>query len=104
MLISDDEHNWTENEKHREIAKLLLLDQADYQTHHIFFDDRADDDEDCIVDGRDLFADELISSHKMKGRYVIKVEPHRAILEPDYFCKMIEAAEKNRDAEIERVE
>lgn len=38
------------------------------------------------------------------GRYVIKVEPHRAILEPDYFIKQIELAEQNRDDEIERVE
>ena len=36
--------------------------------------------------------------------YVIQVEPHRAILEPDYFIKMIEQAEICRDEEIERVE
>jgi hypothetical protein len=36
--------------------------------------------------------------------YVIKVEPHRAILEPDYFIKMIENAEQLREEEIERVE
>ena len=32
------------------------------------------------------------------------MEPHRAILEPDYFIKMIEVAEQSRDEEIERVE
>ena len=36
--------------------------------------------------------------------YVIKVEPYRAILEPDYFIKMIDIAEQSRDEEIERVE
>ena len=36
--------------------------------------------------------------------YVVKVEPHRAILEGDYFIKMIEFVERNRDDEIERVE
>jgi hypothetical protein len=36
--------------------------------------------------------------------YAIKSEPHRAILEPDYFIKMIELAERSRDEEIERVE
>ena len=40
----------------------------------------------------------------MKNIYVIKVEPHRAILEPDYFIKMIEIAEQGRDDEIERIE
>ena len=38
------------------------------------------------------------------GRYVVKVEPHRAILESDYFIRKIEAAEHNRDEEIEKVE
>lgn len=36
--------------------------------------------------------------------YVVKVHPHRAILEPDYFVKMIEIAETKRDEEIRRVE
>ena len=34
----------------------------------------------------------------------MKVEPNRAILEPEYFIKQIELAEQNRDEEIERVE
>jgi len=38
------------------------------------------------------------------NRYVIKVEPHRAILEADYFIKQIEIAESSRDEEIEKVE
>lgn len=36
--------------------------------------------------------------------FAVKVEPHRAILEPDYFQKMIEIAEQTRDDEIERNE
>jgi len=93
MVLTDDQHNWMENDQHREVAKLMLIDRGDYQTHHIFFDDSANDDEDCIVDARDFLTKEIVSSNKMKNRYVIKVEPHRAILEPDYFCKMIELAE-----------
>jgi hypothetical protein len=61
-------------------------------------------DEDCIVDVRDVVTKDVVSYNKFIGRYVIKVEPHRAILEPDYFIKMIELAEQNRDEEIERVE
>jgi len=38
------------------------------------------------------------------NRYVIKVEPHRAILEADYFIKQIEIAESSIDDEIEKVE
>lgn len=104
MAIQDDYQNWAENDQHREVSKLLLIDQADYQTQHIFFDDNADEEEDCIVDARDVISKEIISYSKMKNRYVIKVEPHRAILEPDYFIKMIEMAEQCRDDEIEKVE
>lgn len=43
MAISDDHHNWKENDMHREVAKLLLVDQGDYNTQHIFFDDLADE-------------------------------------------------------------
>lgn len=81
-----------------------MIDQADYGTQHIFFDDNADEGEDCIVDVRDVISKEIVSYNKMKNRYVVKVEPHRAILEPDYFIKMIEMAESNRDDEIEKVE
>jgi hypothetical protein len=58
----------------------------------------------CIVDVRDAITKDILSYKKFLGRYVIKVEPHRAILEPDYFIKQIEIAEQNRDEEIERVE
>ena len=36
--------------------------------------------------------------------YVIKVHPHRAILEPEYFIKKYEDADEKRDLEIQRVE
>ena len=43
MSIQDDYENWASNDNHREVAKLLLIDQADYSTQHIFFDDNADE-------------------------------------------------------------
>ena len=42
MAISDDYKAWKENEFSNEVAKLLLVDQADYNTQHIFFDDNAE--------------------------------------------------------------
>lgn len=53
---------------------------------------------------RDFVTNEMIPYKKFINRYVVYVEPHRAILEPDYFIKMIEIAERSRDDEIERVE
>ena len=53
---------------------------------------------------RDAITKEQIHYKKCDNLYVVKVEPHRAILEGDYFIKMIEFVERNRDEEIERLE
>lgn len=104
MAISDDYENWKANDFHREVAKLLFIDQGEYNTQHIFFDDCADEGEDCIVDVRDVVTQEIVDYKKFINQNAIKVEPHRAVLEPDYFIKQIEIAEQARDDEIDRVE
>lgn len=86
------------------MGKLLTVDQADYQTQHIFFDDNADDGADCIVDVRDVVTGEKLPFEQVIDMYVVKVHPHRAILEPDYFVKLIETAVAKRDAEIRQAE
>lgn len=45
-----------------------------------------------------------IDQAKYMNMYVVKVHPHRAITEPDYFIKEIEKCEAKRDEEIARVE
>jgi len=45
-----------------------------------------------------------IEHKKFVDKYVVKVESHRAILEADYFIKLIEHAEQKRTDEIERIE
>lgn len=86
------------------MGKLLFVDEADYQTQHIFFDDNANEEEKCIVDVRDLVSGEPLPYKKFINMYVVKVESHRAILEPDYFIKLIEAAVAKRDEDIRKVE
>ena len=81
-----------------------MIDQADYITQHIFFDDNADEGDDCIVDVRDVITGEEIPQDKYMDMYVVKVQPHKAILEPEYFIKKIEECEMRRDDEIHRVE
>lgn len=87
--------NWSSR-----MGKLLTVDQSDYLTQHIFFDDNADDEDSCIVDVRDVITGEKLPYSKFIDMYVVKVHPHRAILEPDYFVKLIEAAVAKRDEEI----
>ena len=83
---------------------MLLIDQADLNVHHIFFDDNADEGDSCIVDTRDVVTNEIVSYKKQMGRYVCKVDPIKAILEPDYFINQIEMCEASRDAEIALLE
>lgn len=54
-----------------------------------------------MVDVRDLVTGEKIPYHKSINKYVVRVESHRAILEPDYFLKMIELCEHNRTEEVQ---
>ena len=81
-----------------------MIDEADYSTQYIFFDDNADEGDNCIVDVRDVTGGVCLANEKFMGRYVVKVHPHRAILEADYFIKMIESCEISRDEEIYNIE
>jgi len=93
MTVQSDFHSWKKSGYSNSRAKLLMLDQADYSTQHIFFDDNADEgDDNCIVDVRDVISGEKIPQRKYQDMYVIKVHPHRAILEPEYFIKKYEDA------------
>lgn len=103
-MISDDYENWEHNEKHREVAKLLMIDQTDYGVQHIFFDDMAKEEDECVVDVRDVIKQDLIPWRKFINKYVFKVEPHRAILEPDYFIQLIDKGVQARTLEINRIE
>jgi fructose-specific component phosphotransferase system IIB-like protein len=45
------------------------------------------------VDVVDVVSGQQVPAKRALGKYVVKVESHRAIMEPDYFIKQIEAAE-----------
>jgi len=100
MIICEDYAAWKANNFKCSMGKCLMIDQSDYLTQHIFFDDNADDGDDCIVDVRDVVTGKQIAFDKFIDMYVVKVHPTRAILEMDYFIKMIEVAESKRDEEI----
>ena len=42
---------------------------------------------------RDVVSQKVVPYKQFKDKYVIKVEPHKAVLDPDYFIKLIESAE-----------
>lgn len=47
MSIQDDKAAWAKAANKRLGGKPLIIDQADYGTQHIFFDDVANDDVNC---------------------------------------------------------
>jgi hypothetical protein len=104
IAISEDFFAYKEANFDQRLGKLLMVDQADYATQHIFFDDNANEEAKCIVDVRDLISGDPIPYRKFINMYVFKVEPIRAVLEPDYFVKLIEQAVMTRDEEIQREE
>ena len=100
MAIQDDfeamiKTDWQESS----LGKPLLVDQADYNTQHIFFDDHE-----RFVDVRDVVTGERIPRETALNMYLVQVQSHRAVLESDYFIKAIELCEANRDEEIRRTE
>ncbi len=84
--------------------RLMFVDQAEYNTLHIYFDSRLGLGEDCRLDVKDLITNESIPFQKFINIYAALVEPHRALLEQDYFLKLIEMCEMTRDNEISLVE
>jgi hypothetical protein len=56
------------------------------------------------VDVVDVVTGTPLPLKKSLNKYLVKVEPHRAVMEPDYFIKLIEMAEAKRTQEIERIE
>lgn len=104
MAIQDDFDVHFASDWKRDTGKLLLVDQADYNTQHIFFDDNAVDNDYCIVDARDVITGQQIPHETAMNSYVVKVHPQRAILESDYFVKLIDQCVLNRDEEIRKAE
>lgn len=99
MAIQDDYESWSINEKSSDHAKLLLVDQGDYNTHQIFFDDV-----DTAIDVRDAITGKRIPDSEAENKYFFRVHPQKVILDGDYFTNQIKIAEELREKEIEAVE
>ena len=103
MAIVDDYDSWKENEFHREVAKVLHYDPNDLSIQNIFFDDNALEEDDCIVDMRNIITQDIVPYKQFINRSAVLVNPSRAIMEPDYFIKLIEMAEQNTTKHIEKL-
>jgi len=86
-------------------GKLFLLDHTDYNTLEIFFDDMINVDETkSEVDMRDIVNGDKIYAKDSMDKFLVKVDPIKALQDQDYFFKAIEKCEKTRQLEIENIE
>lgn len=99
MAVQDDYEAWRDFGKQQDMGKVLFVDESDYQTHPIFFEDVENS-----VDVRDVITGKSIPNEKADNMYVVRVQPQKAIIDGDYFTGQIKIAEELRDEEIERVE
>eukprot|EP00457_Paulinella_chromatophora_P008077 gb/GEZN01008104.1/.p1 GENE.gb/GEZN01008104.1/~~gb/GEZN01008104.1/.p1 ORF type:complete len:257 (-),score=37.99 gb/GEZN01008104.1/:61-831(-) len=60
----------------------------------IFFDDNIEGDEPHIVDVRYMEDGGEVGWYWSQGRYLFKVEPYAAILDPNYFIKQLQRVEE----------
>ncbi len=103
--IQDDYSYWAAKKESAAGGKLLLIDETDYGTHQIFFDDNIGENPiHSILDVRDLTTGEPVSYGRAMNKFIVQVESSRAILEDDYFIKKVEECEQRRAEEIESIE
>lgn len=100
MLIVDDYNFWNSHGETGESGKLLLVDDTDYSTLQVFFDDKIGHEAAGIVDIRDVVTGESIPHAAALNKFYFKVDSYRAVTEPDYFYKSLLLCEENRTQEI----
>lgn len=94
--LVDDSSIFKKTHKH---GKLITIDPYDYETQHIIFDTDLDKYPDKI-DLIDIANCERMSLAKCINKYVVNVDPKKAITDMNYFFSKIEVCETNRQNEI----
>lgn len=112
LMIKDDYEPWGAHKKNTIYGKPLIVDQTDYETLQIFFDDNNTGDDKNIVDVRDLITGKSLPIGESKAapnqpflsRYLVQVDIIGAILKKLYFYNIIMECERLRQEEIELIE
>mgnify|MGYP003571339524 CR=1 FL=1 len=97
FCILDDYSYFMNNEKKH--GKLFLIDPYDPETLQIFFDIELDKYPDKI-DVIDVVTHKKLSKEYYLDKYVVNVEPYKAIIDINYFNKKIEECIHNRKSEL----
>ena len=95
-ILDDYSYFMNNGKKH---GKLFLIDPYDPDTLQIFFDIELDKYPEKI-DVVDVVTHKKLSKDYYLDKYVVNVEPYKAIVEIDYFLKKIEECIHNRKSEL----
>lgn len=99
LVFYDDSSIYNKTEQN---GKLLVIDPYDYETLHILFDHGLDKDPNK-VDVVDIATKKKLDSKSCLDKYLVNVDPRRAIIDINYFLSKIEVCEVNRQTEITKL-
>ena len=97
FVLMDDYSNYINSGNKN--GKLLLIDPYDIDTLQIFFDTGLKEDPDKI-NIINIITKEKIDREYALNRFLVNVEPYRAIVDSNFFNNKIEECINNRKAEI----
>lgn len=100
LMILDDHSFYTKASNNN--GKIMLIDPYDYETLQIFFDVDLDTNMNKI-DVIDIVNKKKLDNNYCLNKFVVNIEPRRAIIDPNYFFNRIEMCEANRIAEIRSI-
>ncbi|KAL7693447.1 hypothetical protein Plhal304r1_c004g0017701 [Plasmopara halstedii] len=90
LALRDDYEWWSTHAEDAQYGKLLLVNEKEPRDIVVFFDDHIEAHDAHIVDVRDLESGEPVDFVKSRGKYLQRVEPLAAILDPNYFITLFE--------------
>lgn len=97
FIILDDYSFYINNNNQH--GKLFLIDPYDTETLQIFFDSDLHINPNKI-DVYDVVTKKKLSSSYVMNKYVVNIEPYRAILDINYFTRKITECINNRKSEL----
>lgn len=99
LLIRDDFPWWRANRDDYHCSKPLLISKEDKTIHPIFFDDNilVHSKDPSIIDAKYIETKETIPFNEAIGVYYVCVNTLRAVADDDYFVKMVDLCEANRN-------
>jgi hypothetical protein len=100
FAISDDYQHFQDSNKSR--GKLMLIDPYDYDTQQIFFDCDLHKDPNTI-EVIDIANKQKLDFNYCLNKFLVNVDPKKAITDPNYFIGRIELCELNRINEIKSI-